>query len=147
MFYEFKFRVISLGTYRFITAHKVTDRARRAAIYTVVPELRTDLPAAVAAAAIEDDKIRGLVPAEYHEFLPLFKKAIADVLPLHRPYDHKIMLKEGFSPPLARYTPSLGSSSKPYGSGLTRISARGSSAPHLRRQMHQSCSSKNAMGR
>ena len=45
-----------------------------------------DLPAAVAAAAadaataaiaIEDDKIWGLVPAEYHEFLLLFKKAIA----------------------------------------------------------------------
>ena len=108
MFYEFKFRVISLGTYQFMTAHEVRDRARRAAIYTVVPKLRTDLPAAVAAAAadaataataIEDDKIRGLVPAEYHEFLPLFKKAIANVLRLHRPYDHKITLKEGFSPP------------------------------------------------
>ena len=87
-------------------AHEVRDRARRAAIYAVVSELRTDLPTAVAAAAanaataataIEDDKIRGLVPTEYHEFLPLFKKAIADVLPPHRPYDHKITLKE---PPL-----------------------------------------------
>ena len=58
-----------------------------------------DLPTAVTAAAIEDDKIRVLVPAEYHEFLPLFKNTIADVLPLHRPYDHKITLKEGFSPP------------------------------------------------
>ena len=54
--------------------------------------MRTDLPASVAAAAadaattaaaIEDDKIWGLVPAEYHKFLPLFKKAIADVLPPH----------------------------------------------------------------
>ena len=42
-----------------------------------------DLPAAVAAAAIEDDKIRGMVPAEYHEFLLLFKKAIANILPPH----------------------------------------------------------------
>ena len=64
-------------------AHEVRDRARRMAIYTVVPELRMDLPAAVAAATIEDDKIWGLVPAEYHEFLPLFKKMIADVLPPH----------------------------------------------------------------
>ena len=89
-------------------AHKVTDRARRAAIYVVVPELRTDLSTAIATAAadattttvaIEDDKIRGWVPAEYHEFLPLFKKAIADVLPPYRPYDHKITLKEGFSAP------------------------------------------------
>ena len=79
-------------------AHEVRDRARRTAIYAVVPELKTDLPAAV---TIEDDKIRGLVPAEYHEFLPLFKKAIADVLPPHRPYDHKITLKESFSPPFS----------------------------------------------
>ena len=73
-------------------AHKVRDRARHAAIYAVVPELRTDLPAAVAAAAadaattaaaIEDDKIRGLVPAEYQKFLLLFKKVIADILPPH----------------------------------------------------------------
>ena len=89
-------------------AHEVRDRAHRTAIYAVVPELRTDLPAAIAAVAanaataaatIEDDKIGGLVPAEYHEFLLLFKKAIANVLPPHRPSDHKIMLKEGFSPP------------------------------------------------
>ena len=47
--------------------------------------------------AIENDKIWGLVPAKYHEFLPLFKKAIADVLRPHRPYDYKITPKEGFS--------------------------------------------------
>ena len=73
-------------------AHDVNHKAYRAAIYTVVPELRSDLPAAIAAAAadaataataIEDDKIWGLVPTEYHEFLPLFKKAIANVLPPH----------------------------------------------------------------
>ena len=68
------------------------------AIYAVVPELRMDLPAAVATAAIKDDKIWGLVPAKYHEFLPLFKKAIANVLPPHQPYNHKITLKEGLSP-------------------------------------------------
>ena len=76
--------------------YEVRDRARRMAIYVVVPELRMDL---LAAATIEDDKIWGLVPAKYHKFLPLFKKAIADVLPLHRPYNDKITLKKGFSPP------------------------------------------------
>ena len=83
------------------------DKARRAAIYVVISELRTDILAAIAATAAalsaplpsEDDKIKGLVPAEYHEFLPLFKKDIADTLPPHRPYDHKISLKEGFMPP------------------------------------------------
>ena len=89
-------------------AYEVRDRAHCAAIYLVVPELRIDLPAtigaiaantATAAGAIKDDKIRGLVPAKYHEFLLLFKKAIANVLLPHQFYDHKITLKEGFSLP------------------------------------------------
>ena len=37
--------------------YKVRDRARHAAIYMLVPKLKTDLPTAVAAAAITDDKI------------------------------------------------------------------------------------------
>ena len=36
---------------------------------------------------------------EYHDFVLVFKKAVADVLPLHWQYDHKITLKEGFIPP------------------------------------------------
>jgi hypothetical protein len=41
-----------------------------------------------------------MVPAEFHEFLPLFDKIVADRLPPHRgEYDHKIMLKDGFEPP------------------------------------------------
>ena len=47
----------------------------------------------------EEEKIKRLLPKEYHEFMPLFKKAVADVLPPHRQYDHKITLKEGFTPP------------------------------------------------
>jgi len=39
------------------------------------------------------------IPAEYHEFLPLFLEALAKNLPPHRPYDHKIPLREGFTPP------------------------------------------------
>jgi hypothetical protein len=39
------------------------------------------------------------VPAEFHEFLPLFDKIVADRLPPHREYDHKIVLKDGFEPP------------------------------------------------
>ena len=31
--------------------------------------------------------------------MPLFKKAVADILPPHWQYDHKITLKEGFTPP------------------------------------------------
>ena len=47
----------------------------------------------------EEEKIKRLLPKEYHDFVPLFKKAVADVLPLHRKYDHKITLEEGFTPP------------------------------------------------
>ena len=36
---------------------------------------------------------------EYYNFLPLFKKALAKGLLSHRPYDYKIPLKEGFTPP------------------------------------------------
>jgi len=39
------------------------------------------------------------VTKEYHEFLPLFSEAVDKALPPHRPYDHKITLREGFTPP------------------------------------------------
>jgi hypothetical protein len=40
-----------------------------------------------------------MVPPEYHDFLPLFSKVAADILPPHRTYDHRIPLKEGKEPP------------------------------------------------
>ena len=46
----------------------------------------------------EEEKIKWLLLKEYHDFVLLFKKAVADVLPPHRQYDHKIILKEGFTP-------------------------------------------------
>ena len=71
------------------------DRARQAAhcatIYVIIPSIRLDMPMAVAAEAsamaaiFEHNKIRELVPTEYHDFLPLFKKAIANTLPPYRP--------------------------------------------------------------
>ena len=33
---------------------------------------------------LEEEKIKQLLPKEYHDFVPLFKKAVADVLPSHR---------------------------------------------------------------
>ena len=47
----------------------------------------------------EAEKIKKLLPKEYHDFVLLFKKAIADVLPRHRPYDCKIILKKEFMLP------------------------------------------------
>ena len=43
--------------------------------------------------------LKEYILAEYHEFLPLFSEALAKNLPPHRPYDHKIPLREGFTPP------------------------------------------------
>ena len=40
------------------------------------------------------------IPPEYHEFADIFSKSKADTLPPHRPYDLKINLEEGASPPL-----------------------------------------------
>lgn len=50
---------------------------------------------------VQDDeaKIKEFVPEIYHDFAPLFSAVSADKLPPHRPYDHKIPLKEGFQPP------------------------------------------------
>jgi hypothetical protein len=39
-----------------------------------------------------------MMSKEYHELLPLFDKVIAERLLPHRPFDHKIMLQEGFIP-------------------------------------------------
>ena len=40
------------------------------------------------------------VPEEYHDFTDVFRKSKAGVLADHRPYDLKITLEEGASPPL-----------------------------------------------
>ena len=44
-------------------------------------------------------RLKSLIPPKYHSFLPPFGKSIANKLPPHRPYDHRITLKEGFEPP------------------------------------------------
>jgi hypothetical protein len=49
--------------------------------------------------SIEQGDLKSLVPHEFHEFLPLCDKVIADRLPPHRIYDQKIPLKDGFEPP------------------------------------------------
>jgi len=43
--------------------------------------------------------VKSLVPEEFHDFLPLFSEVAASQLPPHRPYDHRIPLTEGFTPP------------------------------------------------
>ena len=45
------------------------------------------------------------IPEEYHDFADVFDEVQADVLAEHRPYDLKIVLEEGASPPLGRIIP------------------------------------------
>ena len=40
------------------------------------------------------------IPAEYHDFADVFSKSKADTLAPHRPYDLKIDLEDGVSPPI-----------------------------------------------
>jgi hypothetical protein len=44
-------------------------------------------------------EITNIIPLEYHKFLPLFSEVEANKLPPHRPYNHRIPLKEDFTPP------------------------------------------------
>lgn len=49
--------------------------------------------------AEEQEELRKLVPPEYHDFLDVFSKHEADILPPHRSYDHAIELEPGTTPP------------------------------------------------
>ena len=48
---------------------------------------------------IEEGKLEDLYPEVYHDFCPMFSEIATQELPLHRPYDHSIPLKDGFNPP------------------------------------------------
>ena len=39
------------------------------------------------------------VPSEYHEFHDMFSKSCANTLPTHQPYNLKIKLEDGVTPP------------------------------------------------
>ena len=50
-------------------------------------------------ASISETPDLSKIPEEYHDFADVFSKANAETLALHRPYDLKINLEEGTSPP------------------------------------------------
>ena len=43
-----------------------------------------------------------LLPKEYHEFADVFSRGDSDVLPPHRPYDHRVPVKEDAKLPFSR---------------------------------------------
>jgi len=66
---------------------------------TSLYEINQALGVGEQAKKLKELDLKDYVPAEYHEFLPLFSETLAKNLPPHRPYDHKIPLREGFTPP------------------------------------------------
>jgi len=48
------------------------------------------------------EEVKAKLPSEYHDYLDVFDRAMADQLPPHRPYDHKIELIGEGTPPRSR---------------------------------------------
>jgi len=58
-----------------------------------------DINKAIEAKDLKERPLEEIVPKQYHEFLPLFNKVLADRLPPHRPgIDHEVRLKDGETP-------------------------------------------------
>lgn len=53
----------------------------------------------------KDAEPRDYLPPQYHEYLDVFDKKLANVLPPHREWDHAIELKPGTTPPHVRARP------------------------------------------
>ncbi|CAD6970757.1 unnamed protein product, partial [Tilletia controversa] len=47
----------------------------------------------------EDSSIRANLPEPYHDYVDVFRKSSADLLPDHRSYDHKIPMQPNTTPP------------------------------------------------
>jgi hypothetical protein len=62
--------------------------------FTIFKDSLYDINKAIEAKDIKEKPLEEVIPKQYHEFLPLFFKVLADNLPLHRPnIDHEVQLK------------------------------------------------------
>jgi len=60
-----------------------------------------DINKAIEAKDLKERPLEEIAPKQYHEFLPLFNKVLADHLPPHQPgINHEVCLKEGETPTL-----------------------------------------------
>jgi hypothetical protein len=46
---------------------------------------------------LQERSLKEVISKEYHIFQPLFGKVVLEILPPHRPYNHKIELQEEFT--------------------------------------------------
>ena len=66
---------------------------------TILKASLYDINKAIEAKDLKERPQEEIIPKQYHEFLPLFSKVLADKLPPHRPsIDHEVRLKEGETP-------------------------------------------------
>ena len=80
------------------------------------------------------------LPREYHDLWEVFEPSEAETLPPHRPFDHKIDLMPGTTPPTAITAPSPPRSSSSFGSTWTTTWRKASYVPAARRRRHPSSS-------
>lgn len=90
--------MIASSTFTCMLHHQHTLQAYNIMVYEIDKVLQTTASKDDDDNDKEEVKIWELVPSEYYEYLLLFKKLSADVLPLYQKYDHKIPLKERFTP-------------------------------------------------
>jgi len=58
-----------------------------------------DINKAIETKDLKQRPLEEVIPEQYHEFLPLFNKVLADRLPPHRPgIDHEVRLEDGETP-------------------------------------------------
>jgi len=94
--------VISLASLKKLIRRKESVQIFAMSLYNINKALETPMPHPQDTEQAETpdyERLKSLIPPEYHLFLPLFCESIANKLPPHRPYDHRIPLKEGFEPP------------------------------------------------
>jgi hypothetical protein len=82
------------------TLHRQAKRQRLQVYALSLYEISQALEAQPKKPAISE-----IVPPEYHQYLPLFSEAEANKLRPHRPYDHRIPLKDNFTPPFGPIYP------------------------------------------
>ena len=70
--------------------------------FPIVAKLTT---ATKLAAAAEKSKSKATLPKEYEDFASVFSQETTTHLPLSRPYDHEINLKETFTPKIRKLYP------------------------------------------
>jgi len=89
--------IISSASLKKLIRRKESVQIFAMSLYDINKALETPIPNpedTEQAEPQEYERLKSLIPPEYHSFLPLFCVSIVNKLPPHRPYNHCIPLKE-----------------------------------------------------